>query len=127
METSSTHQITSHRPLLWSALLSLGAISTLGASLAKPVQAETSDFRIYNHSNSAIVRLYVSDSNKDSWEQDILDANPIPANMNVQIAFAESNAHLCYYDIRAEFSDGVIVEDFAINTCTMEGYSFFEE
>ncbi|MEO0757954.1 MAG: hypothetical protein AAFY78_13900 [Cyanobacteria bacterium J06648_16] len=117
---------------MFAASLKKGFI-TLAASvpvftlLCTAAEAGKSDFRVYNDTLATISHLYVTASDENSWAKNVLDGYTLPAGNNVQILFGDPSSERCYYDIRAEFSDGEIVEDFHVNVCESSDYTFFEE
>jgi len=94
--------------------------------LSSAAQAGKSDFRVYNDTFATIEHLYVTASEENSWAKNILADYSLPAGHNVQIVFGDPSEAQCFYDIRAEFSDGVVVEDFQVNVCEDSAYTFFE-
>jgi hypothetical protein len=88
--------------------------------------ADKSDFRVYNNSSVAITHLYASSSARDTWDNDILGRDILPSNSSIQVLFGNPSPSDCLYDIRAIFADGVVLEDYQINVCTVPGYTFYD-
>lgn len=93
------------------------------AFIAQPAFADQRDFRVYNKTRVDIKHLYVSPSGAKSWEEDVLGRDTLESGTSTRILF-EGNASTCRYDIRAEFDDGDVVEDYKINLCDTNSYSF---
>lgn len=107
----------------------IASVLTLtGVSLmAEKALAEKADFRVYNDSNSTITELYVSESSRDSWDNDILGADVLTTGSSIQVIFGNTSTNICIYDILAVFADGQTVEDYQVNVCSSGGYTFFDE
>ena len=101
--------------MLQNPLRSLALASTLVLA-AQPVFADQRDFQVYNRTRVDIKRLYVSPSGARGWEEDVLGRDKLSSGDSTKIYF-EGNASTCRYDIRAEFYDGDVVEDYKINLC----------
>ncbi len=109
---------------------------TLAASLfgipallltAPKALADKQDFWIQNNSSTDIYYLYVSESSLDTWGADILGENSILASgYHIQVIFNNPDPNVCRYDIRAEFEDGHVVEDYVIDVCVNDYYQFFD-
>jgi hypothetical protein len=97
------------------------------AMMAPKAMANKTDFRVYNDSSYDIYRLYVSESSMDTWGGDILGSDILPSGYNIQVIFGNPSPSVCYYDIRAEFSTGEVVEDYQVNVCTNDYYQFFDQ
>lgn len=95
--------------------------------LSSPALAGKSEFWVYNNTNADIIELYVSESTRDSWDADILNANQVLASGNrLQVDFSNPSPNACLYDILAVFADGQVVEDYQVNVCSNRGYNFRE-
>ncbi|CAD5950858.1 hypothetical protein PCC9214_02546 [Planktothrix tepida] len=88
--------------------------------------ADKSDFVIANNSSKMVTELYLSDSSLDNWEYDILQTDVLPTGQSVQVLFSDPNSARCFYDIRAVFADGQILEDYQINVCRNNLYTFVD-
>lgn len=97
------------------------------ALTAEKALADKSDFRVHNDSNATITELYVSESSRDSWDNDILEADVLTTGSSIQIVFGNTSPNVCIYDILAVFDDGQSVEDYQINVCSNGGYTFYDE
>lgn len=115
------HNLVRHAAI--TSVLALTGVSLI----AETALAEKSDFRVYNDSNSTITELYVSESSRDSWDNDILGADVLTTGSSIQVVFGDASANVCIYDILAVFADGQTVEDYQVNVCSSGGYTFFDE
>lgn len=97
------------------------------AFMAERALAEKTDFRVYNDSNATITELYVSESSRDSWDNDILGADILTEGSSIQVVFGNPAANVCIYDILAVFADGQTVEDYQVDVCSSGGYTFYSE
>ncbi|AFY74999.1 hypothetical protein Syn7502_03101 [Synechococcus sp. PCC 7502] len=110
--------------MIKNALRSL-ALSTTILFAIQPAFADQRDFRVFNKTSVDIKHLYVSPSGAKSWEEDVLGRDTLSSGDSTKIYF-QGNAATCRYDIRAEFDDGDVVEDYKINLCTTGSYTFRE-
>ena len=95
--------------------------------LAQVALADKSDFWVRNNSNHTISELYLSASNLDAWDNDLLKSSTLQSGDRFQIAFGDGADNTCLYDIRAVFSDGQVVEDYQVNVCNNDYYTFFDK
>jgi len=110
--------------MLLNSLCSLALASSLVLA-AQPVWADQRDFRVYNKTSVDIKHLYVSPSGTKNWEEDVLGRDTLTAGDSTKVFF-QGRASVCRYDIRAEFVDGDVVEDYKINLCSTNSYTFSE-
>ncbi|GAB4240066.1 MAG: hypothetical protein Kow00121_66590 [Elainellaceae cyanobacterium] len=95
--------------------------------MAKEALADKANFWVYNSSNVTITELYVSESSRDSWDNDILGTDVLYTGGSIQVVFGNASQNACLYDIFAVFADGQTVEDYQINVCSSGGYTFYDE
>lgn len=91
----------------------------------QPAFADRRNFRVFNRTSVDINSLYVSPSGARNWEEDVLGRDVLEAGTSTLINF-RGNSSACRYDIRAEFKDGDVVEDYKINICNIDSYTFRE-
>lgn len=109
-------------------LVILSALAVPAIALTAPAAiAGKDDFHIVNETNAVIQELYLSDSRRDSWDNDILGRDILRSGQSVQVEFGDMSSNACLYDIRAVFADGEVVEDYRINVCTNDYYRFFDK
>jgi hypothetical protein len=113
----NTHMI---RNTLIAAACALPALS-LSATAAL---ASKDNFVVRNNSGSTITELYVSESSRATWDNNVLGTDTLPRGASTQVNFGDRSPNLCLYDIRAIFSNGQVVEDYQINVCRNSEYSF---
>lgn len=94
---------------------------------SQPVLAGQQDFVVNNKTGSPIVRLYVARSTTKVWEEDILGNDVLNSGESQKITFSGYGQNECYFDIKAQFEDGDIVEDYKINLCETSSYTFTEK
>lgn len=96
-------------------------------SFASSAVADKDDFWIENNTSVDLDYLYISETTSDSWGEDVLGLEYILAPGDyVDILFNDSNPSVCLYDIRGEFADGDVVEDFEVDVCDIGSYEFYE-
>jgi hypothetical protein len=98
----------------------------LAALTAQSALANKSNFRVYNDSSYNILELYVSASDRDTWDNDILGRDVLPSGSDIQVLFNGSSPNQCLYDIRAVFEGGQVLEDYQINVCQNTNYTFYD-
>jgi hypothetical protein len=98
------------------------SISAMTFNLSAAV-AGRQDFIVRNQTNTDIVRLYVSTSNTNSWEEDVLDRDILEAGTSSKIRFSNSTQG-CYHDLKAVFRDGEVIERRDLNLCELNSYTF---
>ena len=98
-------------------------------TLATPAIASANDltFLLYNETSADIVELYISPTTVDDWEENLIpEESFIPTYESVTVTIEDGRTD-CEYDILGIFSDGDEVDDYAIDLCELESYSFIEE
>ena len=88
-------------------------------------QAQDLSFPLSNDTSVTLWELYMSPSNVNSWEEDILGANVLGPGETTNVIIADGRAD-CIYDIRGVFADGDVVEDWGVDLCDVGSYSFYE-
>jgi hypothetical protein len=111
------------RPVVAASMLAVPMVSLLAPSAL----ADKSDFWVRNNSRNTISELYLSASNLDSWDNDLLRSDTLQSGDRFQVAFGDDSSNTCLYDIRAVFSDGQVVEDYQVNVCNNDYYTFFDK
>jgi hypothetical protein len=111
------------RPALVASALTVPTV----ALMAQSALADKADFWVRNDSSITISELYLSASNRDSWDNDLLGSSILESGERFQVTFGDSSSNTCLYDIRAVFSDGQAVEDYQVNVCTNDYYTFYDQ
>jgi hypothetical protein len=113
-------------PLVRTALITSAIAAPFLPLMAHRAWADKADFWVYNNSEANITRLYVSESTRDTWEDDILGEDVLASGASIRIAFQNESSTNCHYDILAVFSDGQVVEDYRVDVCSSQGYTFYD-
>ena len=97
-------------------------------TLATSAIALASDitFTLYNETSVTLTELYLSPSNVDDWEEDILGTDVLEARGVINVTVEDGRTD-CIYDFLGVFADNDMVEDYGVDICTLESYSFTEE
>ena len=86
--------------------------------------AEDVEFNIINLSDSSIVGFYVSHSKANAWGGNLMpDGFLLPPGNQTDVTIHDGRT-TCMYDIGAEFQDGEELEDYDIDICELESYTF---
>jgi hypothetical protein len=79
--------------------------------------------RINNQSSYDIYEFYASNTGTNSWEEDILGKDILPAGSSVMINIDDGSGY-CKYDFRAVFEDGDVVVSSDNNVCELAQFNF---
>jgi hypothetical protein len=83
--------------------------------VAQPADAGTQDFLLVNDTGVEIFYLYVSETNNESWEEDVLGENVLPHGGRVVIEFAGRSA--CLWDMMVADEEGTSVTWTGLDLC----------
>jgi uncharacterized protein (DUF2147 family) len=99
----------------------LGALALVASVSA----AAALDRRVNIHNTSAydIYYFYASNTGTDSWEEDILGNDILPAGRYVTINIDDGSGY-CMYDFKAVFVDGEEVVSWNNNVCELTDFYF---
>ena len=98
------------------------ALATSAIALAEDIA-----FTLYNETNVDLVELYVSPSNIDDWEENLIPSGQgLGARESTTVTVADERTD-CEYDLLGVFADNDEVEDYNVDLCDLESYSFVEE
>lgn len=109
--------------------LALAAIAATTLAACQPTTTTTAviaankNVQIQNNTGRTIWRFYGSPVNVNSWEEDILGSDILPAGRSVNVNFADGRT-ICNYDMRAEFQDGTALVKRNVNVCRVSSVSF---
>lgn len=78
---------------------------------------------IVNNTNVAIREFYGSNAGADTWQEDILGSNVLPAGSSVNINFDDGSGY-CTFDFKAVFTDGSSLVDQNVDVCTTSTVTF---
>ena len=87
--------------------------------------ADDLSFQLYNETSVTLTELYISPNEIDDWEEDILENDDLVSGETGNVTIADGRT-TCIYDILGIFADGDEVEDYEVNLCDLESYSFTE-
>lgn len=92
--------------------------AVLLALVFAPVLAHAADRRVVidNRSSANICEVYGSNVNRDSWEEDILGRDILPAGERVRINFNDGSG-ACRFDLKAVTCDGRSIIRRNVNVC----------
>ena len=79
--------------------------------------------QINNTSSYDIIEFYASNTGTDSWEEDILGKDILPAGHSVMINIDDGSGY-CKFDFLAVFDDGDKVTSTDNNVCELAEFSF---
>ncbi len=88
--------------------------------------ADQRDFTLINGSPFTITHVYVSASDRPTWEEDLLGRDVLPAGRSVNIRFSpyDADAGKCFYDIRVRGAGGREGTLWNVNLCTTATVTF---
>ncbi|MBI2572088.1 MAG: hypothetical protein HYV63_34185 [Candidatus Schekmanbacteria bacterium] len=75
-----------------------------GLALAGTATAGTQDFTLINATGTDIHNLFISESKKDNWEEDVLGEDTLPQGESIKITFSGKKA--CLWDIMVKDEEG---------------------
>ncbi|MCP4896888.1 MAG: hypothetical protein GY906_07920 [bacterium] len=87
------------------------------AGLSAPCEAGTQDFLLVNETGIEIYSLFISETNNDDWEEDVLDQDVLPHGSRITISFSGRSA--CFWDILVTDDEGGNVTWNGLNLCTV--------
>lgn len=103
---------------------SMIALATAVAALwAAPAFAQEVVFTLDNQSSGAINELYVSTLDSNSWEEDILGQDVLPAGEQAEVTISNTDGR-CEFDVRIVYDDGSITDERKINLCNLDNATY---
>jgi hypothetical protein len=89
--------------------VSLPAASAKGiVTIPAPVMQAKQDFELHNETGLEITNVYLSETGKTNWEEDVLGQDTLESGDSVNITFSGQKANI--WDMKVVFSNGK--EDF---------------
>lgn len=80
--------------------------------------------RIVNTTGSDILRLYATNVHVVGWgRHDLLGEYVIPSGYNMRVLIDDGEGY-CLFDLRAEFADGSVAEDWRVNVCEIPQFTY---
>ena len=110
-----------------SVILALVAsLALLGGGAQRALADDPRDFTLVNGSQVTIREVYVSASDVQSWQDDVLGADVLPPGDRVNIRFnpTDADAGKCVYDIRVIGSNGAEGRMTLVNLCETTTVTF---
>ncbi|MDA7963346.1 hypothetical protein [Ruegeria sp.] len=100
------------------------AAPILGALLcASAAQADDLTFLLVNESTANLIEFNVSPASSARWQGNLLRGGVLAAGYEVDVLVADGLT-TCIYDIRGQFGDGSVAEDYNVNLCDLGEYAF---
>ena len=94
----------------------LVGVALLGlAALARPSAGGTQDFTLVNKTGVDLHNLYISESKKDAWEEDVLGDEVLSNGDSVSVTFSGKSA--CQWDLLVRDKDGDSASWTDVNLC----------
>ena len=107
-------------------LAAVGLASTLAAAAVGPAFADNRNFTVVNNSSITITHLYVSATDTQSWEEDILGKDVLNPGESWDITFSkyDGEAGKCLYDIKAVGRAGQEGVQYKVNLCEITTFTW---
>lgn len=103
----------------WAVALVIVAVSIMDAA------ALDRRVRINNHSSYDIIEFYASNKGTNSWQEDILGRNILPAGTSVVINIDDGSGY-CKFDFLAVFEDGEELVKYNNNVCELTDFNYHD-
>ena len=110
---------TAYRFLSVSLLLVALALS---ASAPDTASAQDRRVRIINASSVTVNSFYASNTNRQSWEEDILGNSVLAPGQSVMVNINDGTG-ACMFDFRAVLANGRKVESYGMNVCQISSWT----
>lgn len=104
--------------------LLVAATMVVSALSATTADAAGRRVRIINNTNVPIHSFYASNVSRQSWEEDILGNDVIPAGGSMMINIDDGSG-ACLFDFKAVFDDGDVLVRNRINVCRISSYTYY--
>ena len=104
-----------HRNLASFCSSHVALLLLLAGLFAAPALAGTQDFTLVNQTGEEIYSLYISETNNEDWEEDVLGDRVLPNGSRIDINFRGKAA--CMWDMLITDDEENEVEWTAINLC----------
>lgn len=101
------------------------AVAAAALLVAAPAAAQQIVFTLNNETGVDLVEFYVSPVSEESWEEDLLGADIMPAGQSAEVTIGGDRG--CDYDLKFVFADGDELIDEAINLCEVGTYDLTTE
>ena len=104
---------------VFAAALLFAAVLSATAS----AQSVHSEVTIHNGSGVAITAVYAGPSSQPEWGYNTLDVDQVWPGEDLIITMSNDTAE-CLYDLRYDFADGEVYEEYEVNICAINGERF---
>ncbi len=108
-----------HRLLSASLLVATIAFASL---LPEAASAQDRRVRIINAGNVTVNSFYASNTNRKSWEEDILGNSVLAPGQSVMVNINDGTG-ACMFDFRAVLANGRKVELYGMNVCQISSWT----
>jgi hypothetical protein len=107
-------------------LASLAVAGALVATTATSAFADPRNFTVVNNSSLTITHLYVSTTDTQSWEEDILGKDVLGPGESWDITFSkyDGDGGKCLYDIKAVGKEGQEGVQYKLNLCEITTFTW---
>jgi hypothetical protein len=101
-----------------------GKFSDDGAQAPAPA-AQVLEVTFINDYSSPLWYLYATNVNDENWGKDHLGEYTVETGWQITIDLEDASGQ-CLFDIRAEFADGSVVEDWSVDVCEVNEVTYYE-
>jgi len=101
------------------------AASAVFLSACADVSTTSSANRVVQIGNSTgvtMTRFYASNTNRNSWEEDIFGTDVLSSGRSINVDIDDGSG-ACLFDLKAEFADGDVVIENDFNVCTRTNWT----
>lgn len=77
-----------------------------------------------NQAGSPIMYIYATNAGNGSWGYDHLGQYRVDPGYEITIDLNDYSGY-CRFDIRAEFADGTVMEDWSVNACEVGKVTYY--
>jgi hypothetical protein len=114
------------RLLVGATLALVAALTLLAGTPQRTLADDPRDFTLVNDSQITIREVYVSASDVQSWQDDVLGNDVLPPGEQLNIRFNpnDADAGKCMYDIRVVGTNGAEGRMNAVNLCQTTTVTF---
>lgn len=82
-------------------------------------------FTVSNHTGVTLTAVYAGPSSSDNWGHNILDV-PTRDGEGVVVTL-DTGSGGCWFDLRYEFADGDVFEEYEVDVCAISGQDYVLE
>ncbi|WP_204114102.1 hypothetical protein [Shimia biformata] len=101
------------------------ATAAAAALISTAALAEDIEVFLVNDSSADLVAFSVSPASANQWQDNLLGETRLQPGYEIGVLIADGLS-TCIYDIRADFADGTGLDDFGVDLCEMESYTFYD-